>query len=64
VCRAVRLIELMRLIDDRDWTIEALAERLGVSVSTIHRDLWAIQGAPLYYPLMVEHVVRRMRGNE
>ena len=61
VCRAMRLIWLMELVDERDWTVPSLAARLKVSEPTLRRDLLAIQGEPIHYPLVMEQVVRRMR---
>ena len=50
--RAVRLIEMIRLLEERSWHKTELGERLGVSERTIERDLLAIQGEPLYVPLV------------
>jgi len=52
--RALRLIRLMTLLDDRGFSTVELAVILKVSRRTIRRDLGVIQGEPLYYPLMYE----------
>jgi len=52
--RALRLIRLMALLDDRGFSTVELAVILRVSRRTIRRDLGAIQGEPLYYPLTYE----------
>jgi predicted DNA-binding transcriptional regulator YafY len=49
--RALRLIVLMTLLDDRGFSTAELAIVLKVSRRTIRRDLDTIQGEPLYYPL-------------
>ena len=50
--RAVRLIEMIRLLEERSWHKRELCERLGISISTVERDLLAIQGEPLYVPVV------------
>jgi len=60
VCRAVRLIELMRLLNERRWTIAELADYFDVAEVTIRRDLSTIQDAPLRYPIVTERVWGRM----
>ena len=54
IYRALRLIRLMALLDDRGFSTAELAIVLKVSRRTIRRDLDAIQGEPLYYPLTYE----------
>jgi predicted DNA-binding transcriptional regulator YafY len=49
--RALRLIMLMSLLDDRGFSTAELAIVLKVSRRTVRRDLNVIQGEPLYYPL-------------
>lgn len=49
--RAVRLIQIMELLDQRSYTAQELAARFGVSRWTIRRDLQIIEGEPIYYPL-------------
>lgn len=50
--RAVRLIEMIRLLEARGWRKRELAKRLGIGLRTIERDLLDIQGEPLYVPLV------------
>ena len=52
--RALRLIRLMSLLNDRGFSTAELAIALKVCRRTIRRDLAAIQGEPLYYPLTYE----------
>ena len=61
VSRAVRLIELMRLLNERRWTVAALAQRFGVSEQTIYRDLRTIQDEPLRYPVITRNMWSHMR---
>ena len=49
--RALRLIEMVRLLRERSLTTIELAGRLSVSNRTVQRDLLALQGEPLYIPL-------------
>jgi len=58
--RAFRLIELMRLLNQRCYTTEELAEHFGVSERTIQRDLLDIQGEPLRYPVINRQVWQSM----
>ncbi len=51
--RAVRLIQIMELLDQRSYTARELAARFGVSRWTIRRDLQILEGGPIYYPLCV-----------
>ena len=50
-CRAVRLIEMIRLLRDRPLSSVDLAERFGVSQRTVQYDLMALQSWPMYVPL-------------
>lgn len=59
ISRAVRLIELMQILQERAWTVEELAERFQVSERTIRRDLLTLQGEPWYYPLVRRIVWQR-----
>ena len=52
--RALRLIRLMSLLNERGFSTAELAIVLKVSRRTIRRDLGAIQGEPLYYALTYE----------
>jgi predicted DNA-binding transcriptional regulator YafY len=52
--RALRLIRMMSLLDDRGFSTAELAIVLKVSRRTVRRDLSVIQGEPLYYPLTYE----------
>ena len=61
VCRAVRLIELMRMLNERSYAIGELADHFEVSEVTIRRDLSTIQDEPLRYPIVTERVWGRMR---
>jgi len=59
--RAVRLVALMRLLDDRCYTTDELAEEFGVSARTIRRDLLDLQGEPLFYPLTTKVIWQSLR---
>jgi len=54
--RAVRLIAMMRVLEDRCYTCEELAQAYGVHPRTIRRDLAVIQNGPLYFPLVARYV--------
>ncbi|MBC7235022.1 MAG: HTH domain-containing protein [Chloroflexi bacterium] len=51
ICRAVRLIEMMRLLRDRPLSSAELAERFGVSQRMVQYDLMDLQSWPMYVPL-------------
>jgi DeoR/GlpR family transcriptional regulator of sugar metabolism len=50
--RQQRLDKLCKLLKERFWSLEELAERLGVSAKTVYRDLQEIQGDRWRYPLV------------
>lgn len=50
--RAIRLICMIEMLVDRGYRAAELAERLQVSRATIYRDLVALQGEPLFVPLI------------
>lgn len=50
--RALRLIVIMTLLEDRVYSCTELAIVLHVSRQTIRKDLRDLQGEPLYFPLM------------
>ena len=52
VCRAVRLVHIMQLLDSRPYTVDDLAELCGVSRRTIYDDLAALQDEPIRYPVV------------
>lgn len=54
VCRAIRLLYLMALLEDRPYRVTELAERCGVTRQCIYRDLLALAGEPIRFPLVVE----------
>jgi len=51
-CKAVRLLRLMALLREAPRTAKELADLCGVTTATIWRDLLALQGEPLYLPLV------------
>ena len=61
-CRALRLIQMMRLLADRWYTSAELAERLRASPRSIQRDVLAIQGDPLYAPVVKNGSRYRMQS--
>jgi predicted DNA-binding transcriptional regulator YafY len=52
--RALRLLILMVLLEDRPYTSAELAVVLCVTRRTITKDLRDLQGEPLYYPLVCD----------
>ena len=50
-CRAVRLLQLIRLLRDRWYSVAELADALSVSPRTVRRDLLDMQDEPLRLPL-------------
>ncbi len=53
--RPVRLIQIMELFrGGGSYTTKELADRLGVTVRTIQRDVLELQGEPIYLPLYKE----------
>jgi len=50
--RALRLIEMIRMLEARSWSKQEMGDRLGVSLRTIERDLLDLQSEPLYVPLV------------
>ena len=63
---AARLLEIIRILRDRPQTSDELAKRFGVSYRVIDRDLLALQGEPLYIPIIEsdrrEHAWTILRG--
>ncbi|NMA26110.1 MAG: HTH domain-containing protein [Clostridiales bacterium] len=55
--RAVRLLYIVQLLNDRPMTTNELAQRCEVSERTIRKDMLDLQGNPLYLPLILR--VRR-----
>ena len=55
--RALRLIEIIRLLKDRPRTVGELAEHFEVTERTIYRDLGDLQGEPCYAPLVCDRVI-------
>jgi predicted DNA-binding transcriptional regulator YafY len=53
ICRAVRLIEMIRLFQCRPRTVMELCERFHVSPWTVRRDLETLQDEPLRIPLLL-----------
>ena len=51
VSKALRLVRLMQLFEQRSWTRRELAEELGVSMRTIERDMADLRAEPFYVPL-------------
>ena len=49
--RSVRLVTIVRLLNDRAYTTRELAERLGVAERTIQQDLRDLRDDPLYIQL-------------
>jgi len=55
--RAVRLLYIVQLLNDRPMTTNELAQRCEVSERTIRKDMLDLQGNPLYLRLILR--VRR-----
>ena len=54
----MRLIDMMKKLRERSWTVGELAEPYGISSRTIHRDLLELQGEPVYLALECEREAR------
>ena len=52
VCRAVRLVYIMQLLDSAPYTVDDLAERCGVTRRVIFSDLAVLQDDPIRYPVV------------
>lgn len=50
--RAIRLICMIEMLADKGYRAVELAERFEVSRATVYRDLLALQGEPLFVPLI------------
>ena len=59
--RAVRLMMIARDLTERYHTVQALAQRYGVTERTIYRDLAQLQDEPLREPLACYNVWRSER---
>jgi len=51
VSRAARLLDIIRKLRDRPYSVGELAATMNVSNRTVQRDLLALQGEPLYIPM-------------
>ena len=49
--RSVRLLAIVRLLNERGYTTRELADRLGISGRTIQQDLQDLRDDPLYVQL-------------
>ena len=56
--QVMRVVTIMDLLRDREWTTEELADQLDVSRRTVQRYIEAIQGEPLYAPLLKKNECR------
>lgn len=52
VKRVLRMFQIVRLLQERPFTTDELAERFGVSTRTIRRDLLELQLEPVFAPLV------------
>ncbi|MBM3708759.1 MAG: HTH domain-containing protein [Actinobacteria bacterium] len=52
MARAIRLLQILRLLKDRPHSVAELAAACGVSERTARRDLLDLQGEPIYAPLL------------
>jgi DeoR/GlpR family transcriptional regulator of sugar metabolism len=50
--RALRLCEMMEILQNRWYAVAELVERYRVTRRTIYRDLLALEGDPFYCPLV------------
>ena len=51
ICRSVRLVYIMQLLNSRPYTVDDLAELCGVTRRVIFADLAVLQDEPLRYPV-------------
>jgi predicted DNA-binding transcriptional regulator YafY len=63
--KAMRLLKIKQLLEDRPMTVKELADRCDVSRRTIQQDLLELQGEPMRLPVVeVRATLYGLEGSE